>query len=184
MRSFCIEMLSFPVFLAALLGMTGCDGGSDPAPIEVRSISFGDGDTMPERHTCAGAGISPPISFSAGPEGTESFALIMVQKDEDASAIPHWILWGIAPDERWIGEDVPAVESPKPGVSQGINYEQELGYHPPCAEDSLTHRYAFRVYALDNTPALEPGASAAALEAAMDGHVVGRGTLVGFYQAD
>ncbi len=172
-------------FVVALFAVPfGCDSDEAPAPILVTSIAFGDEENMPIRHTCDGDGISPPLSFSPGPEKTESFALVMVQKDEDTSAVSHWLMWGIDPSERFIGEGQPQVESPKDGVFHGTHSGDKLGYLAPCPEDFFPHRYVFKVYALDKILNLEGASTQPQLTAAMDGHVVGYGELVGRYQAD
>lgn len=177
-----IEVTVSVLVLGALL--SGCSDASEPAPIEVRSLAFGQGEHIPVRHTCDGEGISPPLSFGPGPEGTAAFALIMTHVDEDGGGAPMWILWGIDPGERRLDEDILRVESPAEGIFQGIGANGELGYEPPCPEDTSLHEYEFAVFALDAALDLAPSATEEQLEAAMDGHVVGRGALTGYYKAD
>jgi Raf kinase inhibitor-like YbhB/YbcL family protein len=173
-----------PFVLAALLATAaGCGEDGRIAALELSSIAFGDGDTMPALHTCDGEGVSPPLRFDEGPEGTASYALTLEREEEEGEEGVHWALWGIDPGNRFIAQGQPAAEVTFEGT-QGANAEGGLGYLPPCSDedgDDARHRYVFTVYALDVVPTLDPGSTLEALKKAMEGHVIGYGTLVGYY---
>lgn len=142
------------------------------ATLTVSSPEFGQGDPIPVKYTADGEGINPPLEITGIPDGTQSLALIMEDSDAPNGPLTHWVVWDI------IGQDSIG-ENTQPGV-QGVNTKGGTGYVPP-APPSGAHRYFFHVYALDNTPDLRPGADRKALEAAMEGHVLVAGTLMGRY---
>jgi len=178
--------------LACGFAATACAQDEAPPSFEVTSLSFGDGETIPKRHTCDGDDLSPPLRFDGAPAGTACFAVVMYQADEGQTAVAHWLAWRIPAGAAGLGEGVPRGEAPYQGVLQGTNDLDVIGYSGPCADeveegedpDTATHRYVFMAYALSAGPAVDPGASAASLLAAMDGLVVGQGALEGFYGAE
>jgi Raf kinase inhibitor-like YbhB/YbcL family protein len=183
--------------LAAVLATAGllaaaCNDEEDLPSVAVTSLAFGDGETIPKRHTCDGAEASPPLRFEGAPAATGSYAVLMYRADEGQAATALWIAWGITAAAAGLDEGVPRGEAPSPGVFQGTNDEGVIGYSGPCAlevaegedPDTATHRYLFQAYALSAGPAIDPGATAAELLMAIDGLVVGQGTLEGFYGAD
>jgi len=151
----------------------------------VTSQSFMHDRTIPPRHTCDGPNISPPLAWSGAPAGTKSLALIVDDPDAPDPAAPkntwvHWVLYNIPPDAAGLPEDI-AAKSPPPGTMHGINDWHRTGYGGPCPPVGK-HRYFFKVYALDTVlPDLRHPAKAA-LEKAMQGHVLAHFELVGLYQ--
>jgi Raf kinase inhibitor-like YbhB/YbcL family protein len=178
--------------VAAFAVCAACASNDALPSFTVASLAFGDGETIPERHTCAGADLSPPLRFEGAPEGTASFAVVMLQADDGASPVARWLVWGIPAAAAAIGEGVPTGESPLPGIAQGTNGLDAIGYSGPCpAEvadgedpDTAIHRYLFRAYALSAAPAVEPGASVPELLAAIDGLVIAKGSIEGFWGAE
>jgi len=164
---------------------TACDGERYP-PIEVTSVAFGDEQTIPLRHTCDGANISPPLTFDGAPDQTVSYAVIMDEPEAVGGKFTHWLLWGIPAGSGFVGEGLPQVESPGGSMLQGTNDGASLGYTGPCPgdEDTEQHRYVIRVYALDRNLELAAGANRKSLGRAMEGNIVGFGKLVGFYQRE
>jgi len=176
-----------------------CAGEDDLPSLEVTSLAFGDGETIPARHTCEGAGISPPLRFEGAPAQTTSYAVVMfraaeggdVEGDEEEAAIAQWLVWGISAEASGVGEDVPHGEAPLAGLAQGTNDAGVVGYTGPCAEetekeeapDTATHRYVFQVYALSGAPVVDPAATAGQLLTAIDGLAVAKGSLEGFFTA-
>src|SRR5579859_7093047 len=136
----------------------------------VSSPEFTQGGIIPVKYTADGEGINPPLEFGDIPEDTKSLALIMEDTDAPKGAFTHWILWDIISQDS-IGENS------NPGVS-GVNSGGKMGYLPP-RPPSGHHRYFFHIYALDSTLNLRPGANRDALESAMNGHILVRGTLMG-----
>jgi Raf kinase inhibitor-like YbhB/YbcL family protein len=176
------------VLTAAVIAvaLTACDEEEKPPSFEVTSPAFGDEETIPIRHTCDGEDISLPLQFDEVPDGAASFAVIVDEPEAPDGRFTHWLLWGLPSANWYLDEDVPKTESPGNGMSQGVNDAEVVGYSGPCPgeEDSDEHRYVIQVYALDAAPVVAPGAVREALEDAMDGHVVGKGRLVGYYERE
>jgi Raf kinase inhibitor-like YbhB/YbcL family protein len=155
------------------------------APFVLTSLAFAHNADMPSVHTCEGRDASPPLTWSAPPEGTKSFALIVDDPDAPDPAAPkmtwvHWVLYDLPADARALPEAVAAATLPK-GTLHGTNDWKRTGYGGPCPPIGK-HRYFFKLYALD---ALLPDLqrpTKAQLEAAMKGHVIAQAELVGKYE--
>ena len=180
--------MSRGALLVAALGIAAaaCAGGEDLPGLAVTSLAFGDGETIPERHTCAGADLSPPLRFEGAPADTAGYAVLMRQADEGAAAEARWIVWGITAVASGVGEGVPAGAVPGIGLAQGTNDLGGARYAGPCpeADDPEEHRFVFTAYALSAPPAVDPGATAAQLLAAIEGTVLAEGELEGVYAAE
>ncbi|RMF89683.1 MAG: YbhB/YbcL family Raf kinase inhibitor-like protein [Methanobacteriota archaeon] len=149
--------------------------------ITLTSTAFEEGGTIPLQHTCDGEDISPSLSWEGIPHGTRSLALIMDDPDAPAGTWVHWVIYNIPGDRAGLPEGVPAEESLADGTLQGTNDFRRIGYGGPCPPRGPPHRYYFKLYALDTALDLPAGASKAELERAMDGHIIGRGELMGRY---
>lgn len=149
--------------------------------MEIRSSSFKAGESIPSRFTCDDTGVSPPLSWSIVPPGTKSFALIV--DDPDASSITwvHWILFNIPATQRELLEDIPKTDTLENGATQGMNDSGETGYSGPCPP-SGTHRYYFKLFALDTELELKTGITKKELLKAMEGHMLEEGQLMGRYK--
>lgn len=176
-----MRTLAIPL-LAALLLAAGCagDAGDDGAPapgdveMELESDAFGEGEPMPEKYTCDGEDVSPPLSWKGVPDGTESFVLIADDPDAPGGTFDHWVLYGVPGDLRSL------VEGEGAGT-EGSNDFGDRGYGGPCPPEGPSHTYRFRLYALDSDPDLEPGASKGDALRATDGHVLAEAELTGEY---
>jgi Raf kinase inhibitor-like YbhB/YbcL family protein len=154
---------------------------SEIMDISVSSAAFRDGDTIPQKYTCDGEGISPPLAWEGVPEGAKSLALIADDPDAPAGTWVHWVLYNLASSSAGLPEGVP-VEQVVAGMgAQGSNSSRKNGYSGPCPPGGAPHRYYFKLYALDIEPGLAPGATKADLEKAMQGHILARGQLMGRY---
>jgi Raf kinase inhibitor-like YbhB/YbcL family protein len=173
---------------AAALTFAGvaCDEDERYPRIAVTSTALGHEETIPLRHTCDGANVSPPLTFDGAPEQTVSYAVIMDEPEAEGGKFTHWLLWGVAAGNSFISEELPQVENPGGSMLQGTNDGETLGYTGPCPgeEDTDEHRYVIRVYALDRTLTLEAGVNRKTLGKAIDGHIVGFGKLVGYYKRE
>ncbi len=167
------------VILLSILSITGMAGGETMA-IKVRSKAFTEGGMIPKRYTCDGEDISPPLEWEGIPEGTKSIALISDDPDAPMGTWVHWVMFNIPPDSRGLEEGVPPVRVLRNGARQGINDFRRIGYGGPCPPRG-THRYYFKVYALDKVLDLEPGITKARLLRAMEGHIIDKGELMGRY---
>jgi Raf kinase inhibitor-like YbhB/YbcL family protein len=153
--------------------------------LRLSSASFGHQGPIPVRHTCDGDDLSPPLSWANVPAPAQSLVLIVEDPDAPDPAAPrmtwvHWVLYNLPPDAPGLPEAVTAGNLPS-GTLQGMNDWGRTGYGGPCPPVGR-HRYFFRIFALDiRLPALvHPGK--AALEHAMQGHVLAQAELVGLYQ--
>jgi Raf kinase inhibitor-like YbhB/YbcL family protein len=150
-----------------------------PATVEVRSAAFEPGGTIPLRHSAYGDGVSPALSWAVLPDGTRSLALMM--EDPDATSqrpFVHWLAWNIDPASGGLAEGI-AAEAP--GLVQGRNGRGANGYFGPRPPGGRPHHYHFQLFALDAPLDLAAGADREALLAAMQGHVLAKGTLVGIF---
>ena len=142
--------------------------------MKMTSPAFQMGGNIPKQFTCDGADTNPPLQIEGAPPEAKSLALIVDDPDAPSGLFTHWIVWNIDPKRNSIGEgSVPS------GV-QGKNDFGKSGYGGPCPP-SGTHRYFFRIFALDRQLALPAGSKRAQLDAAMQGHVVAQGELMGRY---
>jgi Raf kinase inhibitor-like YbhB/YbcL family protein len=152
--------------------------------LALTSAAFRDGESIPIRHTCDGEDLSPPLEWTGTPVETRSFALICEDPDAPRGTWVHWLLWSLPADAVEIGQGVPPRPELPSGTRQGLNDGGDLGYAGPCPPPGKPHRYFFRLYALDTSLNLSPGANRSDLEAAMAGHVLAEGMTMGVYQRE
>jgi len=155
--------------------------GGEKMTIQVTSQAFAEGEMIPEKYTCDGNDISPPLSWSGVPEGTKSLALIGDDPDAPMGTWVHWVLYNLPPDVVGIPENVPPHETLENGAKQGMTDFRRIGYGGPCPPGG-THRYFFKLYALDTLLELDAGATKKELLDAMEGHTLGEGQLMGRYR--
>ena len=144
--------------------------------LTLASPAFEHGGNIPAKYTCDGADVSPPLIIGNVPVGTKSLALIVDDPDAPAGTWVHWVLWNIAPETRELRE-----RTAPDNASQGKNDFRKAAYGGPCPP-SGSHRYFFKLYALDTTLNLERNSTKAALEQAMKNHVLARAELMGLYR--
>ncbi|WP_137886763.1 YbhB/YbcL family Raf kinase inhibitor-like protein [Pseudomonas sp. 2FE] len=149
------------------------------------SSAFAQNATIPVVHSCDGRDLSPPLSWTAPPAGTQSLVLIVDDPDAPDPAAPkmtwvHWLLYNLPPGAGSLPEGVADQDLP-PGTLQGLNDWQRTGYGGPCPPIG-SHRYFHKLYALDRLLADLHHPSKAALERAMSGHVLAQAELLGYYQ--
>ena len=144
--------------------------------LKLSSPAFRHSDSIPSKYTCDGADVNPPLVIENAPLNAKSLALIVDDPDAPAGNWVHWVVWNIDPTTDEIRENtVPS------GALQGINDFRKHDYGGPCPP-SGTHRYFFKLYALDMMLSLGPKANKAELERAMKGHIVTQGELIGLYK--
>ena len=153
--------------------------------LTIASIAFAANAAIPPLYTCEGKDISPPLAWSGAPSGTKSFALIVDDPDAPDPAAPkmtwvHWVLYDIPATTTDLPEAVQPAALP-PGTREGVNDWKRTGYGGPCPPIGR-HRYFHKLYALDVVLPDLKRPSKAALEKAMEGHVLAQATLVGTYQ--
>ena len=144
------------------------------AKMKVTSSAFQQGANIPSKFSCDGPNTSPPLQISDVPTEAKSLVLIVDDPDAPNGLFTHWVVWNISPQATTIAEG----STPK-GV-QGTNDFGKSGYGGPCPP-SGTHRYYFKVFALDRELDLPVGAKRSQLDSAIKGHVIAQGELMGRY---
>ena len=148
--------------------------------MQLTSPAFKHADMIPDRYTCKGEDISPALQWSGAPEGTRSFALVCDDPDAPMGIWVHWVVYNLPADCKGLPENVPAKNPLSQGGIQGTNSWGRIGYGGPCPP-SGTHRYFFRLYALDTVLDLKEGATKSQLHQAMKGHILDECELMGRY---
>lgn len=148
--------------------------------LAVSSPSFEEGAAIPKAHTADGADISPALSWSGLPPETKSVALICDDPDAPDGTFTHWIVYNIPPAVTALAGKIPIQDRLPDGSLQGRNDFGKNGYSGP-SPPSGTHRYFFRIYALDAPLDLKPGATREQLDAALKGRILARGERMGRY---
>ena len=156
----------------------------DVNKLGVTSSVFNHKDFIPIKHACdtLGSDISPPLTFNNIPEGTKSLALILDDPDAPGGTFNHWIIFNIPPAGNGLQEGIPHDSELENGIRQGTNGTEQVGYFGPCPPPKETHRYVFKVFALDTVLELEAGVNKKQLLTAMKRHILGRGKLVGLFK--
>ncbi|MFX1465633.1 MAG: YbhB/YbcL family Raf kinase inhibitor-like protein [Promethearchaeota archaeon] len=144
--------------------------------LEIRSPAFNNEELIPKKYTCQGDDVNPELVIQGIPEETKSLVLIMDDPDAPIGAWDHWVVWNLDPSILKIAED----SIPKGGVV-GKNSWRRNDYGGPCPP-SGTHRYYFKLYALDTQLALEEKSNKKTVEKAMKGHVIEQAVLIGKYK--
>ena len=135
---------------------------------------------IPPKYTCDGSDVSPPLSWSAVPAKTKSLALIADDPDAPRGTWVHWVAWNIPVTVHDLEEGVPKRDTFPNGMKQGTTDFRSIGYGGPCPP-SGTHRYFFKLYALDTSLTLPPSTTKKDLEKTMQGHVLAQSELTGRY---
>ena len=161
-------------FAVALL-VIGSLFGAGGTKMKITSSAFQEGGTISEKYSKNGQNMNPPLQIEGAPENAKSLALIVDDPDAPVGLFTHWLVWNIDPKTTEIAE-----HSVPKGAVQGTNDYPGLGYDGP-QPPSGTHRYYFKIFALDKTLDLPSGAKRKELDQAIDGHVIGQGQLMGRY---
>lgn len=180
----------FPLARLALAAVALCAGvrpidAAAQATLQISSPAFASGREIPAKYTCRGANASPPLAWSGVPPGTVTLALVVDDPDAPDPAAPkktwvHWVAFGLAPESGGLPEGAGNGPASAP-AKYAANDFRKLGYGGPCPPLGR-HRYFFKLYALDSAPSPEP-ADKAALEKAMEGHILAQAQLVGTFEA-
>ena len=150
--------------------------------IQITSTAFAEGQPIPDKYTCAGPNVSPPLTWSGAPAGTKSFALITDDPDAPMGTWVHWVIYNLPPATTSLAENAPQSPELPNGAKQGVNDFGQIGYGGPCPPPGKPHRYFFKIYALDATLDLKSGATTKEVLKAMDGHILAEGQLMGTFQ--
>ena len=176
----------------ALATLLAACGGSEASPtpgvlergiaaMEVTSAAFQHGASIPLKHSCDGADISPPISVGTPPPQTRSLALIMDDPDAPGGTFVHWVALNFESGRHELKEGLGKEGDKVAEGLHGVNGFGKLGYGGPCPPAGPAHTYRIMVYALDRELHLGPGATVTELLTAMRGNVLGLGQLEGTF---
>jgi len=174
-----IALLAGIIFVG--LGLSPLSSGGSDMAITITSSAFTEGAMIPKKYTCDAEDISPDLKWSGVPQGAKRLALICDDPDAPVGTWVHWVLFNIPADVTALPAGLPADATLKNGARHGKNDFRKLGYGGPCPPGG-THRYYFKLYALDTVLTLESGSTKAQLLAAMKGHILAEGQLMGRYK--
>jgi Raf kinase inhibitor-like YbhB/YbcL family protein len=185
------KLISFFAVSSSLL-LAGCSNGTqqsgpastakDAPALLLSSAAFADGQPIPDKYTCHGQDISPPLQWSGVPSQAKSIALTCEDPDAPSGTFTHWVIFDVPTTATGLSEDVSKTATLSDGSQQGKNGFGNTGYNGPCPPGGKTHHYIFKVYALDDAVTLDSGAGKDDLLNAMNGHVLAQGELTGTYQ--
>jgi Raf kinase inhibitor-like YbhB/YbcL family protein len=150
---------------------------------QLTSTAFEADGAIPVKYSCAGANISPGLTWTDPPTGTQSYVLIV--DDPDASAATpavHWLVYAIPAMQRGLEENTLRKATLPNNVKQGKNSAGKVGYGGPCPDPGKVHHYFFKLYALDYTPDLKAKMKITDVEAALKDHVLAKSELIGRFQ--
>ena len=153
----------------------------EKSEIKLTSTAFQEGQPIPRTYTCDGVNVSPPLEWSGLPKTAKTVAIICDDPDAPGRTWVHWVVYNLPADNIGLVENLPATPDLKAGGFQGKTDFEKIGYGGPCPP-SGTHRYFFKIYALDSELPLKAGATKAELMTAMEGHIVRQGQLIGTYR--
>lgn len=168
-------MLKRILMALAIIGLFNT--GDNAMAFTLTSTAFSNGNTIPAKYTCDGANISPPLQWQDVPHDTQTFALIMDDPDAPAGTWDHWLLYNIPNNIQQLAEDIKIL----PADTQiGLNSWRRQKYDGPCPPHG-THRYMFKLYALNNKLDLKDKISKAELMSAIKKHLLDVAILEGRY---
>jgi Raf kinase inhibitor-like YbhB/YbcL family protein len=163
--------------ISSLLGISvGSSSAGKTMKLDVSSSAFSEGQSIPEKYTCDGQNVSPPIKWSGAPANTKSIAIICEDPDAPSGTFTHWVLYNLP------GTTKELAEGSSGGGKEGMNDFGKKGYGGPCPPPGRPHRYYFRVYALDTASLGDAGRSKEEVTAVMQGHILAQGQLMARYK--
>jgi Raf kinase inhibitor-like YbhB/YbcL family protein len=167
--------------LVGLVPVKSAGKGGACVNLELSSTAFVQGERIPKDFTADGKNVSPPLKWSAAPEGTKSLALVLDDPDAPMGTWVHWVLYNLPANTQELTQGIPMQNTIANGAKQGTNSFHKIGYGGPAPPPGKPHRYFFKLFALDTTLNLDPGADARKVQSAMQGHILGQGELMGQY---
>ena len=172
-RLILLALLFLSLFISPLLPDAQPDKDGE---LKISSPVFESNGYIPKRYTCDGKNDNPPLEIENIPRAAKSLALIFDDRDAPRGTFVHWIFWNIDPKIKEIKED-----SVPEGAIEGMNDFKKRSYGGPCPPKG-THRYYFKIYALDTHLTLDSHSKKADLEKAMKGHVIAQAQMMGMYK--
>jgi Raf kinase inhibitor-like YbhB/YbcL family protein len=148
--------------------------------LKLVSPAFTQGKFIPDKYTCKGKNVSPPLEWTDVPHATKELVLIADDPDAPSGTFVHWLLYGVQPTQSGLDEGIPGRATLANGAHQGVNDFRKIGYAGPCPPRG-THRYYFRLYAIDSNLNLPPGINRERVDQAIKHHVIEEAELMGYY---
>jgi len=148
--------------------------------LKITSRAFAPGKFIPDKYTCDGENISPPVAWTDVPRAAKELVLIVDDPDAPSGIFVHWLLYNLQPAQAELEEGVPGKETLPNGARQGVNGSRKIGYMGPCPP-SGTHRYYFHLYAVDSKLNLPPGTNRDKVDQAMKNHILEQTEMMGYY---
>lgn len=142
--------------------------------LQLTSSSFENNGNIPQKYTCKGEDISPPLTLKNVPPGAKSLVLTVSDPDAPGGTWSHWIVYNIPPDTAQIDQNT------SPGTA-GLNDFEKYAYDGPCPPYGRPHHYIFRLYALDTLLTINEKPTLSNVEKAIQGHIIAQTELVGIY---
>jgi len=149
--------------------------------MQLTSSAFASAQRLPKEFSADGKNDSPPLQWTQPPAGTKSLALICDDPDAPGGTWVHWLIYDLPANSEHLAQGCPLLKDLPDGAKQGQNSFGKIGYGGPSPPPGKPHRYFFKLFALDSTLNLGAGADVKKLEAAMQGHILGRSQLMGQY---
>ncbi len=143
--------------------------------MDITSPSFQNNGIIPKKHACEGDNLSPALNFTDVPKAATTLVLIVDDPDGPSGTFDHWIVWNIP-------ADITGIEEGQKGLTTGLNSFLVSRYKGPCPPVGSSHRYFFKLYALDTKLKLPSRVNKKQLLAAMQGHIIDRAQLIGIFQ--
>jgi len=178
----CTTTFVCSLFVTAALTHSSAADKNQTGHMQLTSSAFVEGAAIPAKYTGDDKNISPPLKWTGAPPGTVAFALIADDPDAPAGTWVHWVLYDLPGSVTELPENLPKGQYLPNRAKQGLNDFKHLGYGGPAPPPGKPHRYFFKLYALDATLDLKPGATKKELERTMEKHVLAQGQLMGTYQ--
>jgi Raf kinase inhibitor-like YbhB/YbcL family protein len=175
-------MASLCVTLPFCTGTSAAAENSGNRTMQLSSTAFAEGESIPAKYTCDGENVSPRLNWTGAPGATKSLVLIADDPDAPMGTWVHWVLYDVPASATELPEALPKSQYLPGGSKQGLNDFKHLGYGGPCPPPGKPHRYFFKLYALDRTLDLKPGATKKEVERAMEKHTLAQGQLMGTYK--
>jgi Raf kinase inhibitor-like YbhB/YbcL family protein len=181
LNKICLILIAF-LFLTAFSGEKNSKQKKEKTmKITVTSNAFQEGGMIPKKFTCDGENISPQLAWNNIPQVTKSLAIINDDPDAPGGVWVHWVIYNIPPESKELQEHILPQKVLQNGTKQGTNDFRKIGYGGPCPPGG-THRYFFKIFALDKMLTEEAGLTKAQLLKAMEGHILADGQLMGIYK--
>ena len=166
----------------AITVLEGPGPSGESGPLTLASSAFSDGEPIPLLYSCDGEDVSPPLTWSGVPQGTESLVVIMDDPDAPRETWDHWVVFNIPADAGGLEESQPDTDQLPNGGVHGKNSWGDKEYGGPCPPRGPAHSYRFFLYAVDVTLEFQLGASKEDVLVGIDGHIVAESFLSGTFE--